>query len=175
MFTRLVTSLAFMAILASHDAVTVQDIDAAIRWLTRSAPRTNPMQTDSAMRREVALSVHSATRNWPVDPWLVLVMIDGESSFKPWSMGKKNEVGLMQVRGTVLIECLEDEFDMQKTSGQINCGVRHLHRQIEQYGELGGLIEYASGHYGDHTARTERKMGDRLKRAKRLASRPWER
>ena len=92
----------FLALSVSlHDAVTVQDVDGAIRHLTRTAPRSNPMQTDPAMRREVAVSVHAASLAFSIDPWLVIVVIDGESSFKPWSNGADGEVGLMQDHRTL--------------------------------------------------------------------------
>ena len=158
-----------------HNAVTVQDIDGAIRHLTRAAPRSNPMQTDPAMRREVAVSVHAASLAFSVDPWLVIVIIEGESSFKPWSNGADGEVGLMQVNDHVRNECLADEFDMGAIQDQITCGTRHLSRCTKKWGsELAGLIDYASGHYGQHTERTERKMRARLRLAYVLASKPWE-
>ena len=48
----------------------------------------------SAVDRVVALAEH----HFPVDPALLLAIIGIESSWRPWAVGSKGEVGLCQVR-----------------------------------------------------------------------------
>ncbi len=48
----------------------------------------------SAVDRVVALAEH----HFPVDPALLLAIVGVESSWRPWAVGSKGEVGLCQVR-----------------------------------------------------------------------------
>lgn len=48
----------------------------------------------SAVQRVITL----AERHFPVDPALLLAIVGTESSWRPWAVGSRGEVGLCQVR-----------------------------------------------------------------------------
>jgi soluble lytic murein transglycosylase-like protein len=169
----------FVALVAAmavvNEPVTVDDIDAAIRWLTRDAPRSNPMQTDSALRRETAAAFLNAAQDTNIDPYLLLVIARRESSFRPGASGKLGEVGVMQIHGPPLRRCERDGFDMRIPYDQVMCSARYLREMIDQCGSVTrGLTAYASGSCIARTDKTSRLVAHRLRMAQRLSLKPWE-
>jgi len=92
--TRHAKRRAFLAILAAlsfgaaHGAASPAHSALAARIARRY--RVEP----SAVERVIAL----AARHFPVDPALLLAIAGVESSWRPWAVGGKGEVGLCQVR-----------------------------------------------------------------------------
>lgn len=160
--------------MALHTAVTVQDIDGAIRWLVRGVP-SNPMSIHSS-RREMAVYIHSAAKEWDLDPYLLTVMAFRESSFKPSAIGKsRGEIGVIQVHGKPLQDCEKDGFDMTQPAGQLRCGARYLRALSDHCGDVTrGLTAYACGQCEAPTNKIAQKIASRLRLAHRLASKPWE-
>lgn len=169
----------FMALVAAmvavHEPVTVEDIDAAIRWLTRSAPRSNPMQTDADERMKTARAIHAAAIDTGLDPYLLTAMSFRESSFRTGASGTLGEVGLLQIHGPPLQRCLNDGMDMSSVDDQVLCSARYLRDRVAQCDSVTrGLTAYASGSCTPRTDKTARLVAARLRMAQRLASRPWE-
>jgi soluble lytic murein transglycosylase-like protein len=67
----------------------------------------------SAVDRVAAL----AERHFPVDPALLLAIVGVESSWRPWAVGSKGEVGLCQVRpdihGATATQLAEPEINVR--------------------------------------------------------------
>lgn len=164
-----------LATLAAHESVTVNDIDSAIGYLTRGVP-ANPMQREPDSRTEMARAILTAARETELDPYLLVVMAYRESSFRHWAIGKaREEVGVAQIHGKPLRDCIKDGLDMARPSGQAMCGARYL-RQLSDYcgSTTRGLSAYASGSCNPRTKRTQQIVVNRLRLAQKLAGRPWE-
>lgn len=172
---RVVFAAMVAAMVAIHEPVTVEDLDSAIRWLTRSAPGSNPMQTDPVGRREMAEAAHAAALDTDIDPYLLVVMAARESSFKAGASGTLGELGVVQIHGAPLRQCKTDGLDMTRPSGQLMCGARYLRQLYDHCGSLiGGLSAYASGSCTPRTDKTAWIVTSRLRAARRLRGRPWE-
>jgi hypothetical protein len=168
--------MSFMAALTTlvvlHNEVTIQEVDEAIRWLTRGGP-ANPMQARPELRVETARSIHAAASENDLDPYLLAAMSFRESSFRLGARGALGEIGLMQIHGSALRKCRD--LDMTLTSGQAMCGARHLRAMADHCGDItSGLTAYASGSCIARTDKTSRLVANRLRMAQRLASKPWE-
>lgn len=162
------------AMVAVHEPVTVEDVDSAIRWLTRGAPR-NPMQARPELRGETARAIHAAAAETDLDPYLLTAMSFRESSFRTGARGELGEIGVMQVHGRPLKECRQAGLDMSRIRDQTLCSARYLRAMVDHCGGVTkGLTAYASGSCTPRTDRTARLVASRLRMAKRLASRPWE-
>jgi hypothetical protein len=95
-------------------------------------------------RRAVAyvpLIIETAEK-YELDPVLIAVIISLESSFDFNKIGKRGELGLMQVWGVCARGC-----DLQTPAGQIDCGCRCLRKSMDICGGdvAAGLNMYASG------------------------------
>ena len=164
-----------LATLVAHESVTVIDLDSAIDYLTEGVP-ANPMQREPDSRTEMAKAILTAARETGLDPYLLVVMAYRESSFRHWAIGKaRAEVGVVQIHGEPLRDCITDGLDMTRASGQIMCGARYL-RQLSDYCRsiTRGLSAYASGSCIPRTKRTQQIVVNRLRLAQKLAGKPWE-
>ena len=110
---RVVFAALVAAMVAVHEPTTIDDVDAAIRWLTRSAPKSNPMQLYPLERMQMAIAIYYAAEDWDLNPYLLVVMAYHESSFKKHVRGDLGEVGIFQMHGPPLRRCIEDDFDME--------------------------------------------------------------
>jgi soluble lytic murein transglycosylase-like protein len=92
--SRLAKRRAFLAVLAalSFSAGAARPARAQSPLAARIARRYHVER--SAVARVIALAEH----HFPVDPALLLAIIGVESSWRPWAVGSKGEVGLCQVR-----------------------------------------------------------------------------
>ena len=161
------------AAVALHEPVTVDDIDSAIRWLTRGAPRISTVQRDAGARREMAESIISASQEYNLPPYRVTSVAFHESWFETDLVGKAGEAGAMQVKDAVLKRCQRDGFDLSTARDQVRCGARHLRERIDYCGNVrDGMASYILGPCSDDGIK--KKVNSRMMLTRRLASKPWE-
>lgn len=122
---------------AALAAVAQDDRAAAIeRYLDRVFARTNGRVLRQA--KTYIPQVVAAARAEGIDPLLVAVIIFCESTWKPKSLGKAGEVGLMQVHGEAA-----RGFDVATIDGNLAAGCRWLASRIEKYGSVErGVVAY---------------------------------
>ncbi|OBR67765.1 hypothetical protein A7K91_08500 [Paenibacillus oryzae] len=81
---------------------------------------------------------------YDVDPYTVLAMIQVESYFSPDSVGKYNDVGLMQIRPSAQ-KATGIKGDRTEPSVNIEIGVSYLAYNQDRFGEELGIIAYNQG------------------------------
>ncbi|MHA7967024.1 transglycosylase SLT domain-containing protein [Paenibacillus sp. CAU 1782] len=81
---------------------------------------------------------------YDVDPYTVLAMIQVESYFSPDSVGKNNDVGLMQIRPSAQ-KATGIKGDRREPSVNIEIGVSYLAYNQDRFGEELGIIAYNQG------------------------------
>lgn len=101
---------------------------AVLAALSFNGARAAPARADSALARRIARRyrversavervIASAEKHFPADPPLLLAIVGVESSWRPWAVGGKGEVGLCQVRpdmhGASATELAEPEVNVR--------------------------------------------------------------
>lgn len=170
---KILPALILAAAASLSQSVTVQDVDGAIRWLTKGAPLISTMQRDHMARERTAKAILGASLEFDMDPYQVTSVAFHESWFEAGVKGKAGEIGSMQVKGAVLERCIKDGYDMSTQSGQVRCGTRHLRNEIDRCGNIrDGMAAYIIGACSDKGIK--KKVNSRMILTKRLASKPWE-
>lgn len=106
------------------------------RYLDRVFARTNGRVLRQAKR--FIPQVVAAAEAEGLDPLLVAVVIFCESTWKPKSVGKAGEVGLMQVHGEAA-----RGFDVATLDGNLAAGCRWLASRIAKHGSVDrGMVAY---------------------------------
>lgn len=93
----------------------------------------------SAVERVIAL----AETHFPVDPALLLAIVGVESSWRPWAVGSKGEVGLCQVRPDIhgaTATALADPAVNVRTAAKV---LRHCFKRSD--GDLTGAVARYNG------------------------------
>ena len=102
-----------------------------------------PWRRDRAVK--LVPTVVKVADRYNVDPLLVAVVIARESSWSINVIGKRGEVGLMQVHGVAA-----KGHNLSIADGQLEAGVSWLARCIDVCGSVeGGLARYQTGHSCD--------------------------
>ena len=134
---------------------TAGDVDRALKWWVRDAPR-NPLRVAS-YRLEVAEALVDQTtpRGIPVE--LAAAMVLRESSGAQDARGARGEIGLMQVHpGTAaLFRCRLGTPDEQ-----VECGCRVLAHHMDRCPTLRGALSA----YGSRGSKCRPKPGSRLEK-----------
>jgi len=119
---------------------------------------------------DVAVLIVEAARERGLDPYLVAVVVEAESSFHEGGPdGAVGEKGLMQVHGEALRRALRRGYDMDSSWGQLQAGCDHLLERLE---ECNGHVQkalaaYQTGSCNSKAGGSKRRL--RLyKRAKKL-------
>jgi soluble lytic murein transglycosylase-like protein len=111
----------------------------------------------SAVDRVVALAEH----HFPVDPPLLLAIIGVESSWRPWAVGGKGEVGLCQVRpdihGATATELAEPAINVRVAAKLL----RHCLRRSG--GDVAGAVARYNGRGQAANAYAARVLEERAK------------
>lgn len=119
----------------------VPEVDAAIQEMLAAVPRHHLMRDDEA-RAAMAQTIVAQAEARGVPPLLVVRVIFLESSFDERAVGKRGELGLMQVakRNVRIYQC-----DMSTADGQVACGVGMLRDGFDECGSWrGALTRYAT-------------------------------
>lgn len=138
----------------------------AVAWLVRDTPRCKLARSAEA-RERMAHEILVASESADLDPWLVLVTAERESSLRQSAYNPTlGERGLMQVHGKAARGC-----DLSTSLGQLRCGARWLRSRIDHCGSVErGIAAYVSGSckLSGHAAWS---AGDRMRGAERLRGR----
>jgi len=117
-----------------------QELERYIRNWTAMAPNC------TATALSYIPAVLLAAEKYKIDHMLIAIIISGESSWKIKSVGKRGEIGLMQVLG----QCAADDCELKTAAGQIDCGVKCLRKSIDVCNQgfdlTEGLNLYMTGH-----------------------------
>ena len=119
---------------------------------------------------DVATLIVEAARARDLDPYLVAVVVEAESSFREGGPdGAVGEKGLMQVHGEALRQALKKGYDMDTAWGQLQAGCDHLAERLE---ECNGRIQRALAAYQTGSCKSQAGGSERrlrlYKRAKKL-------
>lgn len=88
-----------------------------------------------APAREIVKAVTSAGRRYRIDPVFILAVAEVESSYRPGSVGRIGERGLMQIRRSTaraLGLAWHDAFDVD---ANVDAGARYLAQHVRRYGD----------------------------------------
>lgn len=95
------------------------------------------------------------SKKYKLDPYIVLAMIDGESSFNPVIVGSMGEVGLMQLRvSTAKWVCEKMDLNWQGNKSlkdpviNIKIGTAYLSYLRKRLGDRGGYLYLAAYNMG---------------------------
>lgn len=127
--------------LGAFTTATPEEVDAAIAIILKKEPRHHLMQ-DTMSRMALAERIVEVADYYSVPPLLVTVIMFRESGFNEKAIGKRGELGLMQVaKGNVA----KFECDMSTAVGQMQCGTHMLRMQFDKCGDwTGALTSYAT-------------------------------
>lgn len=120
---------------------TPEEVSVAIAEILKAEPRHHLIK-DAMARMVLADQVVGVARYYDVPPLLVTTIMFRESTFDEKAVGKRGELGLMQVaKGNVArFAC-----DMDTATGQIECGAHLLRMQFDKCGSWrGALTSYAT-------------------------------
>lgn len=107
-----------------------------------------------------------------IDPLLVAAIMRLEASWKNDVIGKKGEIGIMQV----MPGKISRKYDMSTPQGQIEAGIEKLRYAFDEcnYDLKKALTHYASGKCISKSERTKRKIKLRIKHYKNAVERYWQ-
>jgi hypothetical protein len=140
---------------ASVVAPLVSRVDAVLVWWARLAPR-NPLRVES-YRADVAAALvdQAAAHGLPVE--LVTAMTLRESSGAQTAVGRRGEIGLMQVHPGTAVSW---RCHLGTPAEQIDCGCRVLAHHLTRCGTLRGALAA----YGSRFGKCKPKPGGRVAR-----------
>jgi hypothetical protein len=144
-------SLALCQEIDKHAIATAEVTRYVMDW-TRNVPQS--------YRRRALAHVESVARwslHYDVDPLLVATIVSLESSWRSDALGKRGEVGLMQLHS----DRAKAGFDLTDADQQIEAGVQWLRTCIEVCdGDVErGVNMYGTGHCRARWAALEYRMG----------------
>jgi soluble lytic murein transglycosylase-like protein len=90
---------------------------------------------DVELAHSISDAIYKESRDFRIDPSLVLAVIEIESNFKPDAKSDKNAIGLMQVLEK-WAKPPHKQCDLQVPACSIHHGTRLLHTYLEMYGDV---------------------------------------
>jgi hypothetical protein len=150
-------------------ATSVPEAVAMIRYWIRLAPR-HPMANQARQQRFAKLQV-AATETYGTPLSLTMAMMFKESSGRPGVIGKRGEVGLMQVHPLTSARFCK-RIDMSDPRGQVICGHKVLRYGYDRCGTWKGALTWYASSRGACEARPGSNLavvvGSRFKLAAKL-------